>query len=152
MLVVATSGTGFALGSGSTIDLAGLCWTCTGTMMVAASANSLNQVRGSIFCYVIKHVVRCWYFTDFSPPVVWDKQWCQNEANNAKTSAFWQNFGTPCCHLGIFCWCCWHCFIGMEGDPINFFSIAASPFLYHLCDFLWAERLIVEFDDKVFAG
>lgn len=44
MLVVATSGTGFALGSGSTIDLAGLCWTCTGTMMVAASANSLNQL------------------------------------------------------------------------------------------------------------
>lgn len=44
MLVVATSGTGFALGSGSAIDLAGLCWTCTGTMMVAASANSLNQL------------------------------------------------------------------------------------------------------------
>ncbi|CAN0900440.1 Protoheme IX farnesyltransferase, mitochondrial [Linum grandiflorum] len=43
MLVVATSGTGYVLGSGSVIDLAGLCWTCTGTMMVAASANSLNQ-------------------------------------------------------------------------------------------------------------
>ena len=44
MLVVATSGTGYVLGSGQIIDLAGLCWTCAGTMMVAASANSLNQV------------------------------------------------------------------------------------------------------------
>ncbi|KAF8407433.1 hypothetical protein HHK36_006566 [Tetracentron sinense] len=44
MLVVATSGAGFVLGSGNAIDLAGLCCTCTGTMMVAASANSLNQV------------------------------------------------------------------------------------------------------------
>ncbi|KAK3224699.1 hypothetical protein Dsin_004561 [Dipteronia sinensis] len=44
LLVVATSGTGYVLGSGNAIDLAGLCWTCTGTMMVAASANSLNQV------------------------------------------------------------------------------------------------------------
>ncbi|MCL7049139.1 hypothetical protein MKW94_005311 [Papaver nudicaule] len=44
MLVVATSGAGFVLGSGGAIDIAGLCVTCTGTMMVAASANSLNQV------------------------------------------------------------------------------------------------------------
>ncbi|EOY05450.1 Cytochrome c oxidase 10 [Theobroma cacao] len=44
MLVVATSGTGYVLGSGNAVDLAGLCWTCAGTMMVAASANSLNQV------------------------------------------------------------------------------------------------------------
>lgn len=44
MLVVATSGTGFILGSGSSIDYLGLCCTCAGTMMVAASANSLNQV------------------------------------------------------------------------------------------------------------
>ncbi|XP_074557675.1 protoheme IX farnesyltransferase, mitochondrial [Curcuma longa] len=44
MLVVATSGAGFVLGSSSSIDLAGLCCTCAGTMMVAASANSLNQV------------------------------------------------------------------------------------------------------------
>nr|WHA31266.1 COX10 [Chenopodium album] len=44
MLVVATSGTGYVLGSGQVIDLAGLCYTCAGTMMVAASANSLNQV------------------------------------------------------------------------------------------------------------
>ncbi|CAN6678528.1 unnamed protein product [Malus baccata var. baccata] len=44
MLVVATSGTGFILGSGHAIDFAGLCCTCAGTMMVAASANSLNQV------------------------------------------------------------------------------------------------------------
>ncbi|KAK6945838.1 UbiA prenyltransferase family [Dillenia turbinata] len=44
MLVVATSGTGFVLGSGNTIDYTGLCCTCAGTMMVAASANSLNQV------------------------------------------------------------------------------------------------------------
>ena len=48
MLVVATSGTGFILGSGHAIDFAGLCCTCAGTMMVAASANSLNQVRCSI--------------------------------------------------------------------------------------------------------
>lgn len=44
MLVVATSGTGYVLGSGNIIDFATLCWTCGGTMMVAASANSLNQV------------------------------------------------------------------------------------------------------------
>ncbi|KDP41119.1 hypothetical protein JCGZ_03610 [Jatropha curcas] len=44
MLVVATSGTGYVLGSSNAVDLAGLCWTCAGTMMVAASANSLNQV------------------------------------------------------------------------------------------------------------
>ncbi|KAL6323461.1 hypothetical protein AAG906_039031 [Vitis piasezkii] len=44
MLVVATSGTGFVLGSGNIIDFGGLFWTCAGTMMVAASANSLNQV------------------------------------------------------------------------------------------------------------
>ncbi|GLJ17005.1 hypothetical protein SUGI_0294190 [Cryptomeria japonica] len=44
MLVVATTGAGFVLGSGASIDLAGLCWTCTGTMMVAASANSFNQI------------------------------------------------------------------------------------------------------------
>ncbi|XP_022722845.1 protoheme IX farnesyltransferase, mitochondrial-like isoform X2 [Durio zibethinus] len=44
LLVVATSGTGYVLGSGNAVDLAGLCCTCAGTMMVAASANSLNQV------------------------------------------------------------------------------------------------------------
>ncbi|KAI3731920.1 hypothetical protein L1987_63113 [Smallanthus sonchifolius] len=44
MLVVATSGAGYVLGSGSAVDLAGLCYTCMGTMMVAASANTLNQV------------------------------------------------------------------------------------------------------------
>ncbi|KAI4372650.1 hypothetical protein MLD38_010853 [Melastoma candidum] len=44
MLVVATSGTGFVLGSGSAVNFGGLCWTCGGTMMVAAAANSLNQV------------------------------------------------------------------------------------------------------------
>uniref|UniRef100_A0A7N0T067 Heme O synthase n=1 Tax=Kalanchoe fedtschenkoi TaxID=63787 RepID=A0A7N0T067_KALFE len=44
MLVVATSGTGFVLGSGSAIDIPTLCYTCAGTMMVAASANSFNQV------------------------------------------------------------------------------------------------------------
>ncbi|KAL6559282.1 Protoheme IX farnesyltransferase, mitochondrial [Orobanche gracilis] len=44
MLVVATSGTGYILGSGSSVDYLGLCCTCAGTMMVAASANSLNQV------------------------------------------------------------------------------------------------------------
>ncbi|CAH9085447.1 unnamed protein product [Cuscuta epithymum] len=44
MLVVATSGTGYVLGSGGAIDYTGLWATCVGTMMVAASANSLNQV------------------------------------------------------------------------------------------------------------
>ncbi|XP_028751628.1 protoheme IX farnesyltransferase, mitochondrial [Neltuma alba] len=44
LLVVATSGTGFVLGSSSAVDFPALCWTCMGTMMVAASANSLNQV------------------------------------------------------------------------------------------------------------
>ncbi|KAK2968493.1 hypothetical protein RJ640_027543 [Escallonia rubra] len=44
MLVVATSGAGYVLGSGNAVDLMGLCCTCAGTMMVAASANSLNQV------------------------------------------------------------------------------------------------------------
>ncbi|KAF4388750.1 hypothetical protein G4B88_019027 [Cannabis sativa] len=44
MLVVATTGTGFVLGSGTAIDLPGLCYTCAGTMMVAASASTLNQV------------------------------------------------------------------------------------------------------------
>ncbi|KAL6492742.1 hypothetical protein OROGR_033119 [Orobanche gracilis] len=44
MLVVATSGTGYILGSGSSVDYLVLCCTCAGTMMVAASANSLNQV------------------------------------------------------------------------------------------------------------
>ncbi|KQK08191.1 hypothetical protein BRADI_2g40170v3 [Brachypodium distachyon] len=43
-LVVATSGAGYVLGSGNIIDIVGLCYTCTGTMMVAASANTLNQV------------------------------------------------------------------------------------------------------------
>ncbi|KFK37256.1 hypothetical protein AALP_AA4G234100 [Arabis alpina] len=45
MLVVATSGTGYILGTGNAaIDLPGLCYTCAGTMMIAASANSLNQI------------------------------------------------------------------------------------------------------------
>ncbi|XP_020574382.1 LOW QUALITY PROTEIN: protoheme IX farnesyltransferase, mitochondrial-like [Phalaenopsis equestris] len=44
MLVVATSGAGYVLGSGHVIDVVGLCCTCAGTMMVAASANTLNQV------------------------------------------------------------------------------------------------------------
>ncbi|GJN12926.1 hypothetical protein PR202_ga31253 [Eleusine coracana subsp. coracana] len=46
-LVVATSGAGYVLGSGNIVDIAGLCFTCTGTMMVAASANTLNQVHDS---------------------------------------------------------------------------------------------------------
>ncbi|KAJ0259220.1 Protoheme IX farnesyltransferase [Hirschfeldia incana] len=45
MLVVATSGTGYILGTGNAaVDLAGLCYTCAGTMLTAASANSLNQI------------------------------------------------------------------------------------------------------------
>jgi hypothetical protein len=42
--VVATSGTGFVLGSGGAVDLSMLSYTCLGTMMVAASASTLNQV------------------------------------------------------------------------------------------------------------
>ena len=48
-LVVATSGAGYVLGSGSIVDIAGLCYTCTGTMMVAASANTFNQVLACFF-------------------------------------------------------------------------------------------------------
>jgi len=44
MLVVATSGAGFVLGSSASVDWAALSWTCAGTMMVAASANSFNQI------------------------------------------------------------------------------------------------------------
>ncbi|XP_058764504.1 protoheme IX farnesyltransferase, mitochondrial-like [Vicia villosa] len=44
LLVVATSGTGFVLGSGGAVDLSALSYTCLGTMMVAASASTLNQV------------------------------------------------------------------------------------------------------------
>ncbi|XP_004497356.1 protoheme IX farnesyltransferase, mitochondrial [Cicer arietinum] len=44
LLVVATSGTGFVLGSGGAVDLSSLSMTCLGTMMVAASASTLNQV------------------------------------------------------------------------------------------------------------
>ncbi|PKA45780.1 Protoheme IX farnesyltransferase, mitochondrial [Apostasia shenzhenica] len=44
LLVVATSGAGYVLGSGNALDCIGLCCTCFGTMMVAASANTLNQV------------------------------------------------------------------------------------------------------------
>lgn len=53
MLVVATSGTGFVLGSGNVIDFGGLFWTCAGTMMVAASANSLNQVSFELLIIII---------------------------------------------------------------------------------------------------
>ncbi|GJT04805.1 hypothetical protein Tco_0839267 [Tanacetum coccineum] len=42
-LVVATSGAGYVLESSNTVDLAGLHYTCAGTMMVAASASTLNQ-------------------------------------------------------------------------------------------------------------
>ena len=37
--------TSLLAGSGPDIDWAGLCWTSLGTMMAAASANTLNQVR-----------------------------------------------------------------------------------------------------------
>ena len=53
MLVVATSGTGFVLGSGNVIDFGGLFWTCAGPMMVAASANSLNQVSFELLIIII---------------------------------------------------------------------------------------------------
>eukprot|EP00897_Mesotaenium_endlicherianum_P008378 jgi/Mesen1/7569/ME000392S06829 len=43
-LVVTTASAGFVMGSGDTIDWKGLLWTSVGTMMLAASANSLNQL------------------------------------------------------------------------------------------------------------
>ncbi|GJZ67520.1 glycine--tRNA ligase, chloroplastic/mitochondrial 2 isoform X2, partial [Tanacetum coccineum] len=42
MLMVTTCGASYVIGSDSTVDLAGLRYTCTGTMMVAAS-RTLNQ-------------------------------------------------------------------------------------------------------------
>ncbi|ONL94108.1 Protoheme IX farnesyltransferase mitochondrial [Zea mays] len=54
-LVVATSGAGYVLGSGNIVDIAGLCCTCAGTMMVAASANTLNQLppqNNSVFSLI----------------------------------------------------------------------------------------------------
>lgn len=53
MLVVATSGAGYVLGSGGAVDFAGLCCTCAGTMMVAASASTLNQVFDSFVCLTV---------------------------------------------------------------------------------------------------
>ena len=64
MLVVATSGTGFVLGSGNVIDFGGLFWTCAGTMMVAASANSLNQVSFELLFFSNHdhfHIIRTVY-------------------------------------------------------------------------------------------
>ena len=66
MLVVATSGTGFVLGSGNVIDFGGLFWTCAGTMMVAASANSLNQVSFELLFFFFSnhdhfHIIRTVY-------------------------------------------------------------------------------------------
>lgn len=58
MLVVATSGTGYILGSGNAVDFAGMCWTCAGTMMVAASANSLNQVLFGEIIFGYVHVAK----------------------------------------------------------------------------------------------
>ncbi|PHU17384.1 Protoheme IX farnesyltransferase, mitochondrial [Capsicum chinense] len=57
MLVVATSGTGYILGSGSAIDYMGLCCTCAGTMMVAASASTLNQANMLAACLGASNLV-----------------------------------------------------------------------------------------------
>ncbi|CAD7698603.1 unnamed protein product [Ostreobium quekettii] len=43
-LVTATACTGYVLGSGETVDWAGLGWTALGTMGAAACANALNQI------------------------------------------------------------------------------------------------------------
>ncbi|KAE8704377.1 hypothetical protein F3Y22_tig00110457pilonHSYRG00029 [Hibiscus syriacus] len=52
MLVVVTSGTGYVLGSGDAVNLPGLCCTCAGTMMVAASSNLLNQDSVLFYLYL----------------------------------------------------------------------------------------------------
>eukprot|EP00249_Psilotum_nudum_P011364 c23128_g1_i1 orf=20-1630(+) len=44
MLVVATTGAGFVMGSGVPIYWADLSWTCLGTILVAAAANTINQI------------------------------------------------------------------------------------------------------------
>ena len=65
---MATSGAGYVLGSGNIVDIAGLRCTCAGTMMVAASANILNQVCISYFltCQINIHCINMhanlWFF------------------------------------------------------------------------------------------
>ncbi|MCO5564972.1 hypothetical protein L7F22_018642 [Adiantum nelumboides] len=44
MLVVTTAGAGYVMGSGLAIDMYGLSWTCVGTFLVAAAANTINQI------------------------------------------------------------------------------------------------------------
>ncbi|KAK8658172.1 hypothetical protein V6N13_036384 [Hibiscus sabdariffa] len=56
--VVTTSGTGYVLGSGNIVDLVGLCCTCAGTMMVATSVNSLNQVAFKSLITFIERIVK----------------------------------------------------------------------------------------------
>ncbi|KAJ9563264.1 hypothetical protein OSB04_008424 [Centaurea solstitialis] len=82
MLVVATSGAGYVLGSGSTVDLAGLCYTCAGTMMVAASANTLNQV------FEVKNDA------------------LMNRTMRRPLPSGRLTFLMH--HMGFFCWSCWH--------------------------------------------
>ncbi len=66
---------------------------------------------------------------------IWDKEWCQNEENKAKTSTFRAHYHTPCSHLGIFCWFGWNCFIGKQGDKIN----SLTPFcIWNLILKLWS--------------
>lgn len=65
--MVATSGTGFVLGSGGAVDLSVLSYTCLGTMMVAASASTLNQVGFSReywlhLLYTCPSCFICFYF------------------------------------------------------------------------------------------
>jgi hypothetical protein len=43
--VVFTAAAGYVLGSGETIQWAGLGWTCLGTMASSAAASTCNQVR-----------------------------------------------------------------------------------------------------------
>lgn len=44
MLVVTTAGAGYVMGSGLAIDMYGLSWTCLGTFLIAAAANTINQI------------------------------------------------------------------------------------------------------------
>ncbi|MCO5552665.1 hypothetical protein L7F22_006181 [Adiantum nelumboides] len=65
MLVVTTAGAGYVMGSGLAIDMYGLSWTCVGTLLVAAAANTINQVLllpkyTRLLCMIAFSVCSCW--------------------------------------------------------------------------------------------
>eukprot|EP00892_Ulva_mutabilis_P004710 jgi/Ulvmu1/2610/UM014_0061.1 len=44
IIVMSTAAGGFVLGSGDSVDVATMCWTCVGTLACSAAANTCNQV------------------------------------------------------------------------------------------------------------